>query len=105
VPVDRGAPPRRMQQSRRRLALVPEQNPHALYLRDLSHLLVEEARRASAAARANPEDWENAYLTAFVQVLDLMRNQAVAFGIALSDLGPLAELDPERELLTRRPVD
>lgn len=80
-------------------------NPHALYVRDLAHLLTEEARRANASAAESGTDSKNGYPMAFVSVLDLMRQQATAFGLSLADLGSLADLDPERELLGRRPVD
>jgi hypothetical protein len=77
---------------------------HPLYLRDLADLLIREARRAAADAPDPPGDWDIGYLTALVSALDLMKQQAVAFGLPLTDLGPLAELDPERDVLPR-PVD
>lgn len=80
-----------------------EQNAHAHYLRDLADLLTDEAQRASREAKANPNEWNKAYLMAFVQVLDLMRQQTTAFDLPLAALGRLAELDPERDLLTLRP--
>jgi hypothetical protein len=67
---------------------VPERNTHALYLRDLADLLIEEARRAAADAPNPPGDWSSGYLVALVSVLDLMKQQAVAFGLPMRDLGP-----------------
>jgi hypothetical protein len=82
-----------------------ERNTHALYVRDLADLLTQEARRATKSAPGPATDWESGYLMALVSILDLMKQQAVAFDLPMTDLGSLADLDPERELLPRRPVD
>jgi hypothetical protein len=80
-------------------------NPYSLYLSDVADTLIREARRAAADAPDPPGDWDNGYLTGLVSALDWMKQQAAAFDLPISDLGPLAEVDPERDLLPRRPVD
>jgi hypothetical protein len=84
---------------------VADENTHALYLRDLASVLLEEAQRARASAPSPAGEWDKGYLMALVSALDLMRQQALAFNLPLSDLGPLAEVEPERDLLSRAPIE
>ena len=73
----------------------------ARYLHDLTRLLVERARKARAdrdAAPPSDRNVANAALFAFHEVVSLMQQQAVAFGIPLEELG-LDGIDPERDLL------
>ena len=84
------------------VAPVQPTRTHAHYLRDLGHLLRDEAEKARAAtnsAAAENLDFERGQLMAYVSVLSLMQQQAVSFGLPLSDLS-LEGLDPERDLLT-----
>jgi hypothetical protein len=78
-------------------------NPYAAYLHDVTDVLIREARRAAAEAPDPPGEWDNGYVLGLVCALDWMKQQAVAFGLPMEDLGPLAEVDPERELLLRKP--
>jgi hypothetical protein len=74
---------------------------HAHYLRDLGRLLRDDAAKAREASKSAPAenlDFERGQLTAYVSVLSLMQQQAVAFDLPLSDLS-LEGLDPERDLL------
>lgn len=74
---------------------------HALYLKDLIPLLIEKAREArSARDRGSREELvlANERLLAFHEVISLLQQQAVAFGIPFADLG-LDRIDPERDLL------
>lgn len=74
----------------------------ANYLRDLGDLV----KRSALEARARHEDlsdganrvFESGRLTAYYEVVSLMQQQAVAFGISLDELS-LDDIDPERDLL------
>jgi hypothetical protein len=75
------------------------------YLADLGALLKQEAleARTQASAEANQPDHQFALgrLTAYYEVLSLMRQQAEAFGIEATALS-LDGFDPDRELLADR---
>jgi hypothetical protein len=72
------------------------------YLRDLGFLLREKAADAKfqreATAGGEDEDLKLGRLMAYHEVLSLIRDQAVAFGIELKTVG-LEDFDPERDLL------
>jgi hypothetical protein len=72
------------------------------YLRDLGYLLRDLALDArlerDGAHDAADEDLRIGRLMAYHEVLALMRDQATAFGIALSDIG-FDGFDPDNELL------
>ena len=76
------------------------QQTHALYLRDLGCLLKQMAIEARRAKEATADD--NAYelgrLMALHEVIALMQEQAVAFGLGLGELC-IDDIDPERDLL------
>jgi hypothetical protein len=74
----------------------------ANYLRDLGDLvkrsaLGARAERDAASAEAD-RAFESGRLTAYYEVVSLMQQQAVAFGIELGELA-LDDIDPERDLL------
>jgi hypothetical protein len=74
----------------------------ANYLRDLGDLVKRSAldarvKRDEAASGAD-QAFESGRLTAYYEVVSLMQQQAVAFGISLDQLG-LGDIDPERDLL------
>lgn len=73
----------------------------ALYLKDLGMLLKEKARAAKAMRTSAAPD-EAAYslgrLMAYHEVISLMQQQALAFGLKPRDLD-LEDIDPERDLL------
>lgn len=74
----------------------------ASYLRDLGDLL----KRAALSARAQQDDpsdthdraFERGRVTAYYEVVSLMQQQAVVFGVGLDELA-LDDIDPERDLL------
>jgi len=72
------------------------------YLLDLIVLLKEKALEAKQAkdALSNHEarDYELGRLMAYHEVISLMQQQAVVFGISLNEIG-LEDVDPERMLL------
>jgi hypothetical protein len=72
---------------------------HVDYLRDLGHLLREQAQATRDTAREKRDD---AFLQgeahALYSVVSLMQQQAEAFGIPLDDLA-MGGMDPERKLL------
>lgn len=71
------------------------------YLNDLIRLLIDRARKARAerdAASGADRDAADAALLAFHEVVSLMQQQAIAFGIPLADLG-LHAIHPEQDLL------
>ncbi len=78
-----------------------QQNIHALYLRDLGYLIREAAEEAkTTAASATEEDraYELGRQMGYYGVVSLMHQQALSFGIPLSDLA-FDGLDPDRDLL------
>jgi hypothetical protein len=88
---------------------MPSEQVHALYLRDLGYLLrerAEEAARESRSIRAERAPHERTVEDQFTvgrsqaynEVIDLMQNQAEAFGISLADLA-LEDLDVYRDLI------
>lgn len=72
-----------------------------LYLRDLSGLLSEMARKAKtdlSAATDEEHDLALGRLMAMHEVISLMQQQAVAFGLTPESIG-LGDIIPERDLL------
>ena len=73
-----------------------------LYLRDLGQLIVNLARNAKLdrdrSVGGEDEDVSLGRLMAFHEIVSLMQQQAVAFGLDLHDLS-LAGLDPNGDLL------
>ncbi len=74
----------------------------ANYLRDLGDLVKRSALEARAKrdemASGVDQAFESGRLTAYYEVVSLMQQQAVAFGIGLDQLH-LDDIDPERDLL------
>lgn len=69
------------------------------YLRDLGHLLRQSAVDAVDTARRDRDDaFAQGRGVAYYEVVSLMRNQAVAFGLDLAALS-LDGVDPERDLI------
>lgn len=72
------------------------------YLLDLVTLLLDNAREAKkerdAAGTKAGRDYHEGRLMAYNEVISLMQNQAVAFGIALDSIG-LNKIDPDSELV------
>ena len=66
------------------------------YLLDLGTLLKEYAVAAKRAAES--DSFSLGRLMAYHEVISLMQQQAVAFGLPLERLG-LHDIDPERDLL------
>lgn len=74
----------------------------ANYPRDLGDLVKRSAldarvQRDSSSGEAD-RVFESGRLTAYYEVISLMQQQAVAFGIELGELA-LDDIDPERDLL------
>ncbi len=78
------------------------QNKFKNYLYDLGYLLKEKAKDAKKekSISSNSEDsiYQEGYLMAYYEVLDLMKQQAKAFNIEDKEIG-LEDIDPERDLL------
>ena len=76
---------------------------HGNYLLDLGTLLRQEAQGAQRQVsdeRGTPgHQFALGRLTAYYEVLSLMRQQAVAFGIDFAEIS-LEAFDPDRELLS-----
>ena len=76
-------------------------DPTANYLRDLGHILRDHALRARAE-RDRAGDGDGGYalgrLMAYHEVISLMQNQAVAFGLKLEQLC-LEDIEPETDLI------
>ena len=73
----------------------------ASYLRDLGCLLKEnalESRRNRDTAGDDDKPYSLGHLMAYHEVVSLMQQQALAFGIDLEDIC-LADLEPESELI------
>jgi hypothetical protein len=88
---------------------MPSERVHALYLRDLGYLLrerAEEAARESRSIHAKRAPHERTVEDAFTvgrsqaynEVIEVMQNQAEAFGIPPADLA-LEGLDVYRDLI------
>jgi hypothetical protein len=81
---------------------VSESPAHSLYLLDLGRLVSERASDAKHDKEAATGAEDGAYaagrLMGLHEVVSLMQEQAVAFGIPLKDIG-LEGIDPERDLL------
>lgn len=70
------------------------------YLRDLGHLLKAQALDAKAerdAASVEDREYAIGRLMAYLEVVSLMQQQAVAFGVNLEALA-LDDISPERDL-------
>ncbi len=78
------------------------QNKFKNYLYDLGYFLKEKAKDAKKekSVSSNSEDsiYQEGYLMAYYEVLDLMKQQAKAFNIEDKEIG-LEDIDPERDLL------
>jgi hypothetical protein len=74
----------------------------ANYLRDLGDLLKRSALDARARQADSSAETDRAFergrLTAYYEVVSLMQQQAIAFGIGLDELA-LDDIDPDRDLL------
>jgi hypothetical protein len=73
----------------------------ANYLRDLGHLLKEdalEAKRVKEEASGEDAVFAQGRSLAYYEVISLMQQQAWAFGISLEDLG-LADINPDKDLI------
>ena len=70
------------------------------YLLDLGLLLKEQAREAkmSILNKSRSDDFARGRLMAYHEVISLMKEQAIAFGLGLEDLN-LHDIDPEKDLL------
>ena len=81
--------------------MTPNEEPataHALYLRDLGHLIREMAVESKQAAAASQSDFATGYMAGFHRVVSLMQQQAEAFEIPLTDIS-LDGFDPDSELV------
>lgn len=74
----------------------------ANYLRDLGDLVKRSALNARAKRDSSSTEHDRAFesgrLTAYYEMVSLMQQQAIAFGIELGDVA-LDDIDPERDLL------
>lgn len=74
----------------------------ANYLRDLGDLVKRSALHARAQRDSSSTEVDRAFesgrLTAYYEMVSLMQQQAIAFGIELGDVA-LDDIDPERDLL------
>ncbi len=72
------------------------------YLRDLTTLLIEEAKEAKLARDGSKDEkdrlFEAGKLLAYHSVISVMQQQAKVFSIRLDAIG-LAGIDPEKELV------
>jgi hypothetical protein len=77
------------------------ESTESLYLRDLAGLLSTMARRAKeevSVATETERDLALGRLMAMHDVISLMQQQAIAFGLAPEEIG-LGDIVPERDLL------
>ncbi len=78
--------------------------PAENYLLDLGSLLKEEAiaakQRTLVAEGSNEHGFELGRLTAYYEILSIMKSQASAFGISVEAVS-LADIDPDSDLLAR----
>lgn len=74
----------------------------ANYLRDLGDLVKHSAldarERRDNASTEGDQVFESGRLTAYYEVISLMQQQALAFGLSLNDLA-MDDVDAERDLL------
>ncbi|MBF8262480.1 MAG: hypothetical protein HW387_145 [Parachlamydiales bacterium] len=70
------------------------------YIFDLGKLIKEKALEAKRIkeSSSNDDKYNIGYLMAFHEVIDIMKQQAVAFKIKQKDVG-LDDMDPDSELL------
>jgi hypothetical protein len=73
----------------------------ANYLRDLGHLLKEdalEAKRDAEAASGEDAAFARGLSLAYYEVISLMQQQAWVFGIPLEEMS-LADINPDKDLI------
>ena len=73
----------------------------ANYLRDLGHLLKEdalEAKRDMDSASGDDATFAQGRRLAYYEVISLMQQQAWVFGIPLEEIG-LADINPDNDLV------
>lgn len=68
------------------------------YLKDSIPLLVEQALETKREQSSSNSDFDNGKLMAYYEVITLLQQQAVAFGVPLSDIG-LDKISPDNDLL------
>ena len=71
---------------------------HSHYLRDLGQELVDLARAAAAEACKEYDAFAVGRAFGLYEIVSLMQQQALAFGLPLSDVA-LDGVDPDRDLL------
>lgn len=77
------------------------ENTYARYLLDLGRLLKEEAMQARQQAKGAPDDdklFQEGRLLAYNEIVSLMQQQAIAFGLPLDSIG-LQGIDPDADLV------
>ena len=75
---------------------------HTNYLLDLGAIVKRRAKEAVAERDATPEgsperEFQSGRVIAFNEIISIMQQEAVGFGIPLSDL-QLSDIDPDRDL-------
>ena len=76
-------------------------NAHANYLLDVGRELresAEAARREAHTAVGKDQLFARSRSMAYFEVISLMHQQAIAFGLSLAEVG-LQGIDPERDLV------
>jgi hypothetical protein len=73
-------------------------NLYSNYAYDLCTILCERARDAKSDKEREPNDYNVARLMAYHEVVSILRDQAIAFGIELEKLG-LNNIQPDIDLL------
>ena len=72
------------------------------YLHDLGVLIKEKANQAKIdkdiSSNSDDSDYQIGYLMALYEVIDIMKQQAIAFNITGDNIG-LADIDPDLDLL------
>jgi hypothetical protein len=74
-------------------------NVYKNYLYDLGIILREEAIKIKKESKDTSDDFVKGKLMAYYEIISLLKQQAKAFGIDLSDLN-LSNFDEYKELLT-----
>lgn len=77
------------------------ENTYARYLLDLGRLLKEEAMQARQRAKGAPDEdkvFQEGRLLAYHEIVSLMQQQAIAFGLPLHSVG-LQGIDPDADLV------